>query len=229
MVSSTCLDFLIFLCYLPISKHSHLLAAPLNVFFRRLQPTGVLQPIPNIEEREVFGVGKVTDFSWKQMLDFYTCTECGRCEVACPASATGKDLSPKKIMHDMRYVVEARGAPVAPGFDVTQPQLDRGRQLQLDLGLRQLRRLPAASVPCFIEHVPTLVDMRRFLVMDEASMPETAPATLEQLEQRGHPWRGTPLTRTTWMEQMESTCRTSMASRSTSTGSAARARSSSAT
>src|SRR3990172_9543112 len=101
------MDFLAFLVYLPISKHSHILTSPINVFFRRLTPTRLLHPIPNLEEREVFGVGKVQGFSWKQMLDFYTCTECGRCEVACPASNTGKDLSPKKIMHDMRYVVEA--------------------------------------------------------------------------------------------------------------------------
>jgi hypothetical protein len=73
------LDFLIFLAYLPISKHSHILTSPMNVFFRNLGPTGVLKAIPNIEEREVFGVGKVTGFSWKQMLDFYTCTECGCC------------------------------------------------------------------------------------------------------------------------------------------------------
>jgi Fe-S oxidoreductase/nitrate reductase gamma subunit len=195
------IDFLIFLAYLPISKHSHLLSAPANVFFRRLDSTGVLKPIPNMEEREVFGVGKVTDFSWKQMLDFYTCTECGRCEVACPASNTGKDLSPKNIMHDMRYVVEAE-ARQSLGFDVLQPNLIESVGFNsiwdcVNCGACQ------QQCPVFIEHVPALMDMRRFLVMDEANMPETAASTLMQLEQRGHPWRGTPLTRSTWMEQME--------------------------
>jgi Fe-S oxidoreductase len=195
------LDFLVFLAYLPISKHSHIITSPINVFFRRLDPTGVLKPIPNMEEREVFGVGKVTDFAWKQMLDFYTCTECGRCEVACPASATGKDLSPKKIMHDMRYVVEAQ-AKRSMGFAEEQPNLIDAVGFNpiwdcVNCGACQ------QQCPVFIEHIPALMDMRRYLVMDEANMPETAAGTLMQLEQRGHPWRGTPLTRSAWMEQME--------------------------
>jgi ferredoxin len=200
-------DFLVFLCYLPVSKHSHLLTAPLNVFFRRLQPTGTLQPIPNIEEREVFGVGKVTDFSWKQMLDFYTCTECGRCEVACPASNTGKDLSPKKIMHDMRSVAEIE-VKRATGRSTEQSDLIGAVSFNsiwdcVNCGACQY------ECPVFIEHVPALMDMRRFLVMDEANMPETAAH---------HGW-----------SRWSSMCRGSTASRSTYSGSAARARWSSAT
>jgi len=200
------LDFLVFLAYLPISKHSHILTAPINVFFRRLTATGILQPIADMEEREVFGVGKVEDFSWKQIMDFYTCTECGRCEINCPAFISGKDLSPKKIMHDMRGVAEqdVRGlvgmastnGDVEPlklidavGFDAIWDCVNCGAcQYQC---------------PVLIEHVPALMDMRRFLVMDEANMPETAAATLMNLEQRGHPWRGTTLTRTSWMEALD--------------------------
>jgi Fe-S oxidoreductase len=195
------LDFLIFLAYLPISKHSHIITSPMNVFFRRLTPTGVLQPIPNLEEREVFGVGKVQDFSWKQMLDFYTCTECGRCEVACPASNTGKDLSPKKIMHDMRSVVELE---TRRKMGITTEQGDLIGAVSFN-SIWDCVNCGACQEQCpvYIEHVPALMDMRRFLVMDEANMPETAAATLMQLEQRGHPWRGTPLTRGSWMEQME--------------------------
>jgi len=197
------LDFLVFLAYLPISKHSHILTSPLNVFFRRLQPTGVLQPIPNIEEREVFGVGKIEDFSWKQILDAYTCTECGRCSAVCPAYNTGKDLSPKAIMVDIRHVAES----------------EVRHTIGLDGGAEPLKLLETVgfnpiwdcvncgacqeACPVWIEHVPAIMDMRRYLVMDEANMPETAAATLMQLEQRGHPWRGTPLTRTSWMEQMD--------------------------
>jgi Fe-S oxidoreductase len=200
------LDFLIFLAYLPISKHSHILTAPINVFFRRLTPTGVLQPITNLEEREVFGVGKVQDFSWKQLLDAYTCTECGRCTEVCPASATGKDLSPKKIIVDMRKVAEAQtrmmtgitadgSAPQPVGLLDTvgfNPVWDC-----VNCGACQ------EACPVWIEHVPAIMDMRRFLVMDEANMPETAAATLMQLEQRGHPWPGAAFTRTSWMEQLE--------------------------
>ncbi len=196
-------DFLVFLAYLPISKHSHILTAPVNVFFRRLTPTGVLQPIADIEEREVFGVGNVQGFSWKQVLDSYTCTECGRCSAVCPAYNTGKDLSPKEIMVDIRHVAES----------------EVRHNVGLDGGAAPLKLLDTVGFnpvwdcvncgacqeqcPVWIEHVPAIMDMRRYLVMDEANMPETAAATLMQLEQRGHPWRGTPLTRTSWMEQMD--------------------------
>ena len=198
--------FLSFLAYLPISKHSHILTAPINVFFRRLTPTGTLQPIANIEEREVFGVGKMQDFSWKQILDAYTCTECGRCEVVCPASSTGKELSPKKIMIDMRAVAESQVKGlmgVATNGGATQ-------ELNLidSVGYNSIWDCVNCGAcqeqcPVFIEHVPALTDMRRFLVMDEANMPETAASTLMQLEQRGHPWPGAAFTRTSWMEDME--------------------------
>ena len=200
------LDFLTFLAYLPISKHSHILTAPFNVFFRRLTPTGVLQPIPDIEEREVFGVGKVEDFSWKQTLDFYTCTECGRCEIKCPAFITGKDLSPKKIMHDMRVVAEqdVRQLGGFPGGPSEMEPLKLIDAVGFD-AIWDCVNCGACQYECpvYIEHVPALMDMRRFLVMDEANMPETAAACLRQLEQRGHPWPGAAFTRTSWMEEME--------------------------
>ena len=198
------LDFLVFLVYLPISKHSHILTSPLNVFFRRLTPTGVLQPIANIEEREVFGVGKAQDFSWKQVLDVYTCTECGRCEINCPAFLSGKELSPKKIMHDIRAVAEheVRQLVGLSATDAAPPKLIDAVGFNaiwdcVNCGACQ------EQCPVFIEHVPALMDMRRFLVMDEANMPETAASTLMQLEQRGHPWKGAAFTRTAWMEEME--------------------------
>ena len=199
-------DFLIFLTYLPISKHSHILVAPINVFFRRLTPTGVLQPIPNLEEREVFGVGKVEDFSWKQILDFYTCTECGRCEVVCPASISGKDLSPKKIMYDMRRVAEQQVQGMT-GLAKTDGGAEPLKLIDA-VGFNAIWDCVSCGAcqeqcPVFIEHVPALMDMRRYLVMDEANMPETAASALMQLEQRGHPWPGAAFTRTSWMEQME--------------------------
>ncbi|MEX2159599.1 MAG: (Fe-S)-binding protein [Dehalococcoidia bacterium] len=196
------LDFLFFLAYLPISKHSHIITAPFNVFFRRLPPTGVLQPIPNIEEREVFGVGKIEDFSWKQVLDAYTCTECGRCEVACPANATGKDLSPKEIMVDLRHVAEAKVSASIGRGDGKEHNLIEGVGFNpiwdcVNCGACQ------EQCPVFIEHVPAIMDMRRYLVMDEANMPETAASTLMQLEQRGHPWPGAAFTRTSWMDDLD--------------------------
>jgi len=223
-------DFLLFLNYLPYSKHSHVLTVAFNVAFRRLGSTGKLQPIRDFESLERFGAGEIQDLTWKQMLDPYTCTECGRCEINCPAFLTGKELSPKKVMHDMRtaieYEVKKHSAPLFV-WDVLKLQSNNrngnghatpGDNAGAD-GDDKLTLIDAVGFnpiwdcvtcgacqyqcPVFIEHIPALQDMRRFLTMNEANMPETAAATLQQLEQRGHPWRGTPFTRSSWMEGID--------------------------
>jgi Fe-S oxidoreductase len=199
------LTFLTFLCYLPYSKHSHVLTIPFQVFFRRTKPTGVLQPIPNIEEAESFGVGKLQQFTWKQLLDSYSCTECGRCTAACPANLTGKLLSPKHVIHDIRLLMEEQEPALLP----TTKKPDDPTPLVDGVGFEQIWDCVTCGAcmeecPVFIEHVPTIMDMRRYLVMEESRMPETAQQTLMQIEQRGHPWRGTQLTRTTWIEEMAS-------------------------
>jgi len=208
-----------FLDYLPYSKHSHVLTVAFNVFFRNSEPTGVLQPIDiegimeRAEEGATFGVAKVTDFSWKQMLDFLTCTECGRCQSNCPAFLTGKELSPKAIEHAGRLALLAntptmgsilRLSPAVPRTNGEPPRpIDT-------MGYESIWDCVTCGscqywCPVMIEHVPTIMDVRRFLVMDEAQMPETAQAALMQIEQRGHPWRGTTFTRSDWMEGLEVT------------------------
>ncbi len=215
-------DFLTFLNYLPYSKHSHVLTVPFNILFRRVAPTGQLQPIRDFENAESFGAGKIQDLTWKQMLDPYTCTECGRCEINCPAFLTGKELSPKKVMHDMRTAIEQEVRKVSsPLFvwDALKPPSENGNGNGHGAGVQELTLIDAVGFnpvwdcvtcgacqyqcPVFIEHIPALQDMRRFLTMNEANMPETAAATLMQIEQRGHPWRGTPYTRTSWMDGLE--------------------------
>ena len=217
-------DFLFFLNYLPYSKHSHVLTVPFNIAFRRVAPTGQLQPIRDFETAERYGAGVIDDLTWKQMLDPYTCTECGRCEINCPAFLTGKELSPKKIMHDMRTAIEVEVRKVSsPLFvwDALKPATNGngGANGNGHADVENLTLIDAVGFnpiwdcvtcgacqyqcPVFIEHIPALQDMRRFLTMNEANMPETAAATLMQIEQRGHPWRGTPYTRTSWMEGIE--------------------------
>ena len=214
-------DFLAFLNYLPYSKHSHVLTVPFNILFRRVEPTGKLQPIRDFESLERFGAGQIEDLTWKQMLDPYTCTECGRCEINCPAFLTGKELSPKKVMHDMRTAVEAKVRGISsPLFvwDALRPPGENGdgngpgsvQDLTLidAVGFNPIWDCVTCGAcqyqcPVFIEHVPALQDMRRFLTMNEANMPETAQQTLTQIEQRGHPWRGTQYTRSSWMEGLD--------------------------
>ena len=197
------LDFLVFLCYLPYSKHSHVLTIVPNVYCVSPEPTGVLQPIKDFEKAESFGVGKLEQFTWKQLLDSYTCTECGRCTAACPASITGKTLSPKQVIVDIRHLMEEQVPAVAPW--TKRP--DKPSDLIETVGFEPIWDCVTCGAcvqecPVFIEHVPTIMDMRRHMVMEQTRMPETAQATLMQLEQRGHPWRGAQLTRTSWIEEM---------------------------
>ena len=93
---------LAFAAYLPQSKHLHIVTTLPNVFFRKQTPRGALSMIEDIENKETFGAATIRDFSWKQLLDGYTCTECGRCSDNCPALATGKPLDPQKIVLDVR-------------------------------------------------------------------------------------------------------------------------------
>ncbi|MBI1886710.1 MAG: (Fe-S)-binding protein [Chloroflexi bacterium] len=196
-------DFLVFLVYLPYSKHSHILTVAPNVFFASREPSGVLQPIKDFEKGESFGVGRLEQFNWKQLLDAYTCTECGRCTAACPASLTDKLLSPKQVIVDMRHLLEDRMPALAPW---TKRPADPGDLIET-VGFEPIWDCVTCGAcmyecPVFIEHVPTIMDMRRYMVMEQTNMPETAQATLMQLEQRGHPWRGAQLTRTSWIEEM---------------------------
>lgn len=199
---------LTFLCFLPFSKHSHVISIFFNIFARTLQPTGVLQPMADLETLEVFGAGRVKDFTWKQMLDFYTCTECGRCEINCPAFLTGKALSPKKIMHDLRRATEAHVPSAFAPQTLSSVPLDGEMNETIEhVGFDPVWDCVTCGAcqeqcPVFIEHISEIIEMRRFLVMNEANMPELAAATLMQIEQRGHPWRGTVLTRTSWMDDM---------------------------
>ena len=203
-----------FLCFLPYSKHSHVLTVAFNVFFRNRERTGVLRPVnieammENAEEGATFGVGKVTDFNWKTLLDFMTCTECGRCQSNCPAFLTDKELSPKEIEHHGRMVLQAN-TPTVGSLLKAKPSLAQEPPGLVDtMGFDSIWDCVTCGscmywCPVMIEHVPTIIDVRRYLVMDEARMPETAQATLMQLEQRGHPWRGTTLSRGDWMQGLD--------------------------
>ncbi|MEO6890554.1 MAG: (Fe-S)-binding protein [Ktedonobacteraceae bacterium] len=101
-----------FLIYLPRSKHLHLLATPFNVFFRNYAPKGALPLLENLEEREDYGVSKAEQFTWKQLLDGYACTECGRCNTVCPATNTGKPLFPKEIILGVKEALFVRDGEI---------------------------------------------------------------------------------------------------------------------
>jgi Fe-S oxidoreductase len=196
-----------FLAYIPYSaKLFHMISAPLNAFFSDLKPKGVLEPIPNFEEAESFGAAKLQDFTWKQLLDLDACTACGRCQARCPAYNSGKPLSPKEVILDLRnYMHELAASPVAgTGGNGAEAREMVGDVIR-DETLWACVTCGACvqECPVMIEHIDTIVDMRRHLVMNEARMPETVEQALRSMEQRSHPWRGTPYTRTSWMEGLD--------------------------
>ncbi|MEK7216520.1 MAG: heterodisulfide reductase-related iron-sulfur binding cluster, partial [Chloroflexota bacterium] len=204
--------FLGFLMYIPYSKHLHLLAAPFNILFQNLDARGALQPIRDIEQQEHFGAGRLEDLSWKQVLDFDTCTECGRCTEACPAYATDKPLSPRDLILDMKAF--AHKEPPLHQRETLHGRVEFAAlndSVPLVAGIVHEETLWACvtcgacmeACPVFIEHVPTIIDMRRFLVMEQSQMPEAAEAALVSMERRGHPWRGTQHNRVDWMNGLD--------------------------
>src|SRR6185312_12179046 len=153
------LTILSFLAYLPRSKHLHIFVAAINVWFGRTRAGGRLEPLtfddPDVPEEELrFGAGTATDLTWKQVLDTFSCTECGRCQDACPAWGTDKTLSPKLVIMGLRdYVLAQEEAALVPGAVPEESVWDC-----VTCGAC------VEACPVSIEHVDHIVDLRRHLV-----------------------------------------------------------------
>ncbi len=191
---------LIFTVYIPYTKHMHMFAAPVNAFFRSLEPKGAL-PLIDLENTEKFGAGRVQDFTWKQLLDGYACAVCGRCTDACPANLTGKQLSPMHIVENLKDHMVAIGHQGERNPDHVEPSPILDGVIS-EASIWDCLNCGACMEECpvVVEHVPTIMDMRRYLLLEEAKAPESAMNALLSMEQRGHPWRGTQYSRTDWAE-----------------------------
>jgi Fe-S oxidoreductase len=192
------LTILGFLAYLPRSKHLHIFVAAINVWFGRTRAGGRLEPLkfddPDVPEEELrFGAGTATDLTWKQVLDTFSCTECGRCQDACPAYATGKILSPKLVIMGLRDAVFAQdeAAPLVPNAVPDESVWDCvtcGACIQ--------------ACPVSIEHVDHIVDLRRHLVMVESSFPAEAEPMLRDVERASNPWGKPQSERADWASDL---------------------------
>jgi Fe-S oxidoreductase/nitrate reductase gamma subunit len=201
-----------FLTYIGFSKLNHLIFSPLNIFLYKFRANGELAPIADLDkalegdeeamERVRFGAAKLSDFTWKQLLDLDACTRCGRCQDNCPAWLSGKPLSPKFVILDLqRHMHETANATLAGAEEPANGVSMIGDVITEDvLWSCTTCRACEENCPVSIAHIDTIVDMRRNLVLEQGRMPETAEAALRSLEQRGHPWRGTQETRTGWTE-----------------------------
>ncbi len=197
------LTVLSFLIYIPNSKHLHLMATPFNVFFRRMRGIAALDPIPNLEEREDYGVHKVEQFTWKQLLDGYACTECGRCNSVCPALATDKPLWPKEIILAVKEELFAKGRIPLVSHEDAERAAEREPMVG---GLIALESLWACTncgacveiCPVSIDHVQKIDDMRRYLVLEESNFPQEVTPLFQNLERNQNPWEIPNDTRAEW-------------------------------
>ncbi len=197
---------LAFLNYLPYSKHLHVLTSVPNVFFSSLKPKGALHPI-NLQDETLmkFGVTDVEDLTWKQLLDGYTCTECGRCESVCPANITGKSLSPRKIIVDTRRRTSEKSPIMIAGTAEANPQIMSNTLLDNFITDEELWSCTTCMAcvnecPVMIEHVDEIVDMRRGLVLNESRFPPELKTVFDNLERNFTPWGFSHSTRADWAE-----------------------------
>jgi len=188
-----------FLVWLPYSKHLHVLAAPFNVFFAPLTPKGQFRTL-DLENAETFGVGAITEFSWKDLFDLYNCTECGRCTSRCPANMSGKQLDPKMLILNLQdYLLEGQGGHTGQGgTGVTERPMVGGVITDNVLWACTMCRWCVDACPVFIEHVPKIADMRRWLVLTESRFPAELQPAFRNLENNGNPWQMSWQTRTDW-------------------------------
>ena len=205
-------------------KLTHILISPVNVLFKTSRPKGALSYV-NLETAETYGVGKIEDFTWKQIFDLDACTNCGRCQDRCPAYLTDKPLSPRKVVQDLKThwlerspallaIKKAKVKAGGNGGDTATPAESSGNGNGAKAMVGEVIsedeiwscttcRACQDICPVFIEHIDKIVDMRRHLVLDLAKVPETGEAVLKCIEARGHSCKGTTLTRTDWVAGLD--------------------------
>ncbi|WP_134702960.1 (Fe-S)-binding protein [Ammoniphilus sp. YIM 78166] len=220
-----------FMVFVPQSKQAHELFAMFNIFFKKVGPVGKLRKIDfDDEEAEEYGVGKIENFTQMQLIDLYACAECGRCTNMCPASGTGKTLSPMDLIVKMRDHLTDKGAvvtsrnPWVPGFAFKNT---RANQLAMQAASQEVAA--AIALPSLIgdviteeeiwacttcrncedqcpvanEHVDKIVDMRRYLVLTEGNMPHEATRYFQNIERQSNPWGINRKERIKWREGRE--------------------------
>ncbi len=205
-----------FLIYLPFSKHLHIVTSFFNVYYRKLAPRGELPAMDLEDETATFGLRTLQDLGWKDLLDGFTCTECGRCQAACPANATGKPLNPKAFIMGIREMsVDAEhGIDLIPNSPIVRTTygLDDTQPASLALAAPLVdNAIPYDAVwdcvtcgacveacPVLIEHVDKIVGVRRNLVLEDSRFPSELTAAFTNMERTGNPWGQPKTARTDW-------------------------------
>jgi heterodisulfide reductase subunit C len=218
---------LVFLNYLYFSKHLHILLAFPNTYFADLNPKGqfdnlesvtkevklmmdpnadpfAAQPVDENAVPSKFGASDVQDLNWVQLLNAYTCTECGRCTSSCPANQTGKKLSPRKIMMDTRDRLEEVGKNIYTNKGVFVP--DNKSLLNDYITTEELWACTSCNAcveecPVNISPLSIIMDMRRYLVMEQSAAPQSLNAMMTNIENNGAPWQYNQMDRLNWKDE----------------------------
>jgi heterodisulfide reductase subunit C len=211
----------IFLNYLPYSKHLHVILAFPNAYYAKLQPQGKMDNMPTVQNEVLymmqpelapavaapvtkFGAKDVMDLKWKNLLDAYSCTECGRCSAACPANLTGKLLSPRKIMMDTRDRLQEVGKNIAKNGSF----VDDGKTLLNDyISVEELRACTTCNAcveecPISISPLDIIIELRRSLIMEDSNAPQEWNGMFTNIETNYAPWKLSPEERDNWVAEM---------------------------
>lgn len=213
-----------FICYLPLSKHFHIILAFPNVYYSNLKPKGKFTNITEVTNEvrlmmdpsatpppaaegapKTFGAKDIHDLSWKSIMDGYTCTECGRCSTACPANQTGKLLSPRKIMMDVRD----RAEEVGKNIDAKGADFNDGKSLVYDYvtpeELWACTSCNACTEACPVNNDPlaVIMELRRFLVMEKSEAPQELNNVFTNIENNGAPWQFAMADRMKWAAETD--------------------------
>lgn len=195
-----------FLIYIPGSKHLHLLAAAPNVFLKPLEREKAIA-MTDLENDalDAFGLGKVSELNWKNVLNLYACTECGRCEEQCPAANTDKPLSPKKVIHDLKVDLLDQSEAVLDGnLDQVKPIVRDDSPVTFDvLWSCTTCRACEDICPVNIEHLDFIIEARKHQVLMEASFPPEVQETFTNLENQANPWGFGADSRADWCKGMD--------------------------
>jgi len=214
------LGILAFLNYLPYSKHLHIILAFPNAWYARLQPEGKLRNMPSVQNEVLyamqpdkaptdaappskFGAKDVMDLSWRNLLDAYACTECGRCSAACPANQTGKVLSPRKIMMSTRDRLEEVGRNINTNGEFKED----GKSLLDYITVEELRACTTCNAcveecPVSISPLEIIIEMRRALIMEDSNAPQEWNTLFSNVENNFAPWKFSPDDRDKWVGEM---------------------------
>lgn len=193
-----------FIAWLPYSKMIHILTSPASMLTANLEAPGIgtLQPL-DFEASERLGISALTDMHWKDLLDLDACTMCGRCQAVCPAYASGQDLSPRNLILNLRDHLHLRGPGLLTKTGEPSEFLINNIVMEETIWACTTCRACMEECPVSIEHVSKIVGMRRHLVMEESSAPETLLDALKSLEDRVHPYKGANASRLDWYEDLD--------------------------